>query len=153
MDSAVATLGETLPSSYSLTSTKQICRSLLLRGDLRQDPAWENDPLTPPRLVRHRPSPDASCASLRWSWCGCAADSVGGRAGVSRSSPGGVAPRAATAALVKSSPGRASTASPCRPSRHLGDGEHLLLLSATLYSLLPPASDHLVMIWCSKLPT
>jgi hypothetical protein len=119
VDSAIATLGETLPSSYSLASTKQIHQPLPLRGDLRWDPARENDPLTPPCLVHHRPSPDASRASLWWSWCGCAADSVGGRAGASQSSPGRVAPRVAAAALVKSSPGRAWLAARALP-RHAG---------------------------------
>jgi hypothetical protein len=76
---------------------------------------------------------------------------------MSRSNPGGVVPRAAVAALMKSSLGRAWLAARALP-RHVGQvstwamGEHLLLLSATIYSLMTPASDHLVMIWCSKLP-
>jgi hypothetical protein len=58
---------------------------------------------------------------------------------------------------MKSSPGRAWLAVRALP-RHASQvstwamGEHLLLLSVTLFSLMTPASDHLVMIWCSKLP-
>jgi hypothetical protein len=72
-------------------------------------------------------------------------------------SPSGVVPRAAVITPVKSSLGRAQLAARALP-RHAGQvstwamGEHLLLLFATLNSLMTLASDHLVMIWCSKLP-
>jgi hypothetical protein len=55
-------------------------------------------------------------------------DAAGGRAGVGRSSLGGVAPRAAIATAGEVCPrsrlvGRAGTAPPCRPDRRLGVGE------------------------------
>jgi hypothetical protein len=98
----------------------------------------------------------AALSEVAMVWlCCCVA--VGGRASASRSNPGGVAPRAAVATPMKSSPGRAWLVARALP-RHAGQvntwaiGEHLLLLSATLYSPMTTVSDHLVMIWCSKLP-
>jgi hypothetical protein len=133
---AVATLGKILPPISSPTSTKQIRRPPPLRWDLRRAPAREPDSLSPPQLIPHRLPPDVCCASLGWSWWGCAVDSVGGRVGASQSSPGGVAPRAAAAALVKSSPGHAWLAARALP-RHAGQVGTWAMVSNSYSSLLP----------------
>jgi hypothetical protein len=69
--SAVASLGGSLASAPSTSSTEWNRRPPPLRGDPWKDPARNFASLLPPSSIPRRLLPDACCASLRRSQCVC----------------------------------------------------------------------------------
>jgi hypothetical protein len=94
---------------------------------IHKKPPLRGDPLLfPTRVSAPRPSLGLATAALARSSVVSYCDAAGGRPGAGQSILGGAAPRAADATTGEVVPmprlvGRASSASPCQPGKHLGD--------------------------------